>query len=74
MQGQKGAQVQVDIDMLSTADKKKWTRPPINVFFEVRNDTIQMRVDCMITIALTAHTDTICLLRPVRQVPQDRRD
>lgn len=35
LQGQKGAQMQVDIDMLSTADKKKWTRPPISVYFEV---------------------------------------
>jgi hypothetical protein len=35
MQGQKAARIQVDIDMLSTADKKKWSRPPINVFFEV---------------------------------------
>ena len=49
LQGQKGAQLQaraalmghaahsaqVDIDMLSTADKKKWTRPPISVYFEV---------------------------------------
>ncbi len=40
LQGQKGAQVQIDIDMLSTADKKKWVRPPISVYFEVRWHTV----------------------------------
>eukprot|EP00054_Salpingoeca_dolichothecata_P029635 m.234299 g.234299 ORF g.234299 m.234299 type:complete len:254 (+) comp26518_c0_seq4:106-867(+) len=35
MQGKKSAQVSVEIVLLTTAEKKKWARPPISVDFEV---------------------------------------
>ncbi len=69
MQGQKAARIQVDIDMLSTADKKKWSRPPINVFFEV----LLCMVIAIISPNHTAcmNTGPVCVLGPERQVPQD---
>jgi len=35
MGGMKECQLSAEIELLSTSDKKKWTRPPISMNFEV---------------------------------------
>jgi len=35
MTGGKTCELTAEIELLATADKKKWTRPPISVNFEV---------------------------------------
>ena len=36
MGGMKECQLSAEIELLNTSDKKKWTRPPISMNFEVR--------------------------------------
>ena len=36
MGGMKECQLSAEIELLNTSDKKKWTRPPISMSFEVR--------------------------------------
>ena len=41
MGGMKECQLSAEIELLSTSDKKKWTRPPISMNFEVKNIHIE---------------------------------
>jgi len=36
MGGMKESQISAEIELLPTAEKKKWSRPPISMNFEVR--------------------------------------
>ena len=38
MAGMKESQISAEIELLQTDSKKKWTRPPISMNFEVRTD------------------------------------
>ena len=37
MGGMKECQLSAEIELLNTSDKKKWTRPPISMNFEVQD-------------------------------------
>ena len=42
MGGMKECQLSSEIELLNTSDKKKWTRPPISMSFEVSQIIIEV--------------------------------
>jgi len=40
MAGMKESQITAEIELLPSAEKKKWSRPPISMYFEVKHALI----------------------------------
>ena len=44
MGGMKESQISAEIELLQTDNKKKWTRPPISMNFEVQTLTLNLQL------------------------------
>jgi len=55
MGGMKECQLSAEIELLNTNDKRKWTRPPISMNFEVRRRFIMLNIHYTVKSAYKDH-------------------